>query len=445
MVERATAPRQTAPLRPLVRFGSAGLACWLALVAHGPAWAGLSTEPVAEPLVAAVARAALLSAERAELLTQLIERQQRLERQLAATLATRRGSERRLRQLAADYVSLGRTATALDETLDEQRATVHRKQQRLEALLAEIVQISRQESGDARRLAQLRAVAGSLARPFATARAALDDSRSARGALDARLAAIAQVSVEARQALVDAEARAARLALAVDTNRRAVTEAAGRQAVAAVAAGLARNRLERVLASRAIATADLPSATTGSVVGTPRRTLLEPPVLTAQASLVQPPARPVAHFDLPRTAVGGVAVGGGGHAFSGGHVVPVAGAVVSRFGEGQKPPFDRGLTIEVEDRRLVRAPRDGRVVFADTYEGFGLLLIIDHGNEYHSLLSGLSRFVVHEGWLVRAGQMVGTLEPADQAAGRLYIELRRRGVPVDPLTWFAAGQDKVRS
>jgi len=211
-----------------------------------------------------------------------------------------------------------------------------------------------------------------------------------------------------------------------------------------MAAGLARNRLERVLASRAIATADVPSATTVSVVDTPRRTLLEPPAVTAQASLVQPPARPVAHFDLPTTAVGGVAVGGG-HAFGSGHVVPVAGAVVSRFGEGQKPPFDRGLTIEVEDRRLVRAPRDGRVVFADTYEGFGLLLIIDHGNEYHSLLSGLSRFVVHEGWLVRAGQMVGTLEPADQAAGRLYIELRRRGVPVDPLTWFAAGQDKVRS
>ena len=111
----------------------------------------------------------------------------------------------------------------------------------------------------------------------------------------------------------------------------------------------------------------------------------------------------------------------------------------------QKPPFDRGVTIEVDDRRLVRAPRDGRVVFARAYAGFGLLLIIDHGNEYHSLLSGLSHFVVQEGWTVRAGEMVGTLEPGTEGIGRLYLELRRHGIPIDPLAWYAAGQDKVRS
>ena len=450
MAELPEAPPRRARRRAVLRLVSAGLGCWLAVLAHGPVRAGLLAEPVVEPLAGAAARAALTLAEQRAERARLIERHRRLERRMEVTSATERGAERRLRRLAADYVSLGRTAAELDLTLTEQRATVRRKQQRLEGLLAEIVQLSRQENDDARRLAQLRAVAGSLAHPFAAARAALDTNRAARTAIDEQLAAIAAASVEARQAMVDAEARAVRLARAVDANRRRATEAADRLVAATVASRVASLRRDRVAASRALAAAQMSSPRVASAAasarpGRPVPVLLEPPALTAQASLVRPPVPAVAHYDLPQTAVGGLAFDDADRALGGGHVVPVAGAVVSRFGEGQKPPFDRGLSIEVEDRRLVRAPRDGRVVFARAYEGFGLLLIIDHGNEYHSLLSGLSRFVVHEGWSVRAGQMIGTLEPGDQVAGRLYVELRRRGVPVDPLTWFAAGQDKVRS
>jgi septal ring factor EnvC (AmiA/AmiB activator) len=369
-----------------------------------------------------------------------------LERQIETSSVTLESAERRLRRLAADYLRTELEADGLDQALREQRAAVSRKQQRLEALLTEIVQLSRRESGDPRRLAQLRAVAGSLAGPFAAARAALDDSLAARAVLDERRAEIEWASIEVRQTMLDAEARAEQLADAVDANRRAATEATRRLESATAVVKTASLRLERVVAGRALATAEMPSASVAATsVGRSTRILSAPRALTAQARLVEPPTRPVAHYDLPKTAIPGIALGGSGRELGGGHVVPVAGAVVSRFGEGQKPPFDQGLTIEVEDRRLVRAPRDGRIVFADSYEGFGRLLIIDHGNEYHSLLSGLSRFVVHEGWRVRAGQMIGTLEPGEQTAGRLYIELRRRGIPVDPLTWFAAGQDKVRS
>ncbi len=204
---------------------------------------------------------------------------------------------------------------------------------------------------------------------------------------------------------------------------------------------LAESRSAKVGASRHMAAARVavpPAERSARLLEAraPRRLTLEPRDLTARAVVAE---RPIAR--LPITACRcGTARPRPGQPGD-----PVAGAVVGRFGEGQKPPFDRGLTIEVEDRRLVRAPRDGRVVFARGYDGFGLLLIIDHGDEYHSLLSGLSRFVVHEGWAVRAGQMVGTIEPGKDAVGRLYVELRRSGIPVDPLTWFAAGQDKVRS
>ena len=423
-----------------------GLACLFGLASHGVAGAGLLAEPVLEPGATASALAAMQVSEWALERERLVERQARLERQYTATLATRLGTERRLRRLASDFVAVTDAMVELDAELDHRLIDVTQKQRRLEALLAEIVQLSRDETGDPRRLAQLRAVAASLARPFAAAKTALAETRAARSALDDRVTGIEQVSVDARQALLDAEARAERLARAIDANRQLATDAWSRQHAATSAWLLAARRLDRVVASRDLATARLaaPAVASGTLASS-SLAMLEPKALTARAIVAPRPVRGAVHYDLPEMAAILPSVPVASGTAGAGQVVPVAGAVVSRFGEGQKPPFDRGLTIEVEDRRLVRAPRDGRVVFAQAYEGFGLLLIIDHGNEYHSLLSGLSRFVVHEGWTVRAGQMVGTLEPGAETTGRLYVELRRRGVPVDPLTWFAAGQDKVRS
>ncbi len=422
-----------------------GLACVFGLASHDVARAGLIAEPVQSRTIAP-ALAAMHEAEWALKRERLVERQARLKRQYTVTLATRQGNERRVRRLAGDFAAVTEARLKLDAEVDNRLVDVTRKQHRLEALLAEIVQLSRDETGDPRRLAQLRAVAASLARPFAAAKSALAETRAARAVLDDRVTSLQQVSVDARQALVDAEARAERLARAIDANRLLATEVSSRQHAATVAAASAARRLDRVVASRDLATAMVaaPAVAAGTFVSS-SLVMLEPKMLTARAAIESRSVRGALHYDLPEMTSILPAVPVAGGAASAGQVVPVAGAVVSRFGEGQKPPFDRGLTIEVEDRRLVRAPRDGRVVFARAYDGFGLLLIIDHGDEYHSLLSGLSRFVVHEGWTVRAGQMVGTLEPEAETAGRLYVELRRRGVPVDPLTWFAAGQDKVRS
>ena len=445
MAEPWPRQRQRRPLRPALVAVVCGLGV-IGLTSHGAARAGLLGEPAVEPAAIAAALAAMQSAERTQALEHLVERQARLDRQLTTTLATRQGGELRLRRLAVDFAAMTRSEAELEAGAERQLADVTQKQQRLEALLAEIVQLSRDEAGDPRRLAQLRAVAGSLAQPFAATKAALAETRAARAALVARLDEMAAASIAARQALVDAEARAARLSLAIAANRLQATEAASRGLAASRAAAGAARRLDEISASRAMAAAVAgPAVTARSLAASPAAILLEPRALTARAAVVQEPVRRAAHYDLPEMATVSPLPGGRSGEAGSGRVVPVTGAVVSRFGEGQKPPFDRGLTIEVEDRRLVRAPRDGRVVFARAYEGFGLLLIIDHGNEYHSLLSGLSRFVVHEGWTVRAGQMVGTLEPGSQTAGRLYVELRRRGIPVDPLTWFAAGQDKVRS
>ena len=437
--------------RALLAVFGFGLAWLCGLAGPDQARAGIVEAPAPDFVVSAAAHAEMVLAERRLAQARLVERQARLDREIEVATASRRGVERTLRRLAADYITAGQGVAELEAAIAGQSERVTRKQQRLEALLAEIVQLSRDEHGEPRRLGQLRAVAASLAGPFAAAKGRLGESRRARASLEQRLADIEQASFSARHALAAAEARGERLARLLDANRAQTTEASGRERAAAAASLVASLRLDRVAASRTVTMLEPPPAvarpaTAATPSAAPSAMTLAVPVLTARAVVSERPHRRAVHFDLPKTAaLAGAVLGSTGGGAGSGQVVPIAGAVISRFGEGQKPPFDRGLTIEVEDRRLVRAPRDGRVVFARAYEGFGLLLIIDHGSEYHSLLSGLSRFVVHEGWSVRAGQMVGTLEPGTEAAGRLYVELRRRGIPVDPLTWFAAGQDKVRS
>jgi septal ring factor EnvC (AmiA/AmiB activator) len=103
-----------------------------------------------------------------------------------------------------------------------------------------------------------------------------------------------------------------------------------------------------------------------------------------------------------------------------------------------------GVTIAAVPGQRVAAPQDGRIVFADAFKGYGLLLIIEHDREYHTLLWGFSRLRVALGDEVRGGAIVGVMDVIDGVPPRLGVELRRRGRPVDPLPWLAASSSKVR-
>jgi septal ring factor EnvC (AmiA/AmiB activator) len=116
-------------------------------------------------------------------------------------------------------------------------------------------------------------------------------------------------------------------------------------------------------------------------------------------------------------------------------------AVAERLqGHGQAT----GLTIGAVPGQRVAAPRDGRIVFADAFKDYGLLLIIEHDREYHTLLWGFSRLRVAAGDEVRSDEIVGVMDLIDGVPPRLGVELRRRGRPVDPLPWLAASSSKVR-
>jgi septal ring factor EnvC (AmiA/AmiB activator) len=119
--------------------------------------------------------------------------------------------------------------------------------------------------------------------------------------------------------------------------------------------------------------------------------------------------------------------------------MPVTGNVVERFGApGAAGGTAKGVRIETEEGAQVVVPFDGTVAFAGPFRGYGRLLIIDHGEGYHSLLAGLGRIDVGVGQRLLAGEPVGVAAPAEKGPPRLYIELRRDGRPIDPLPWLAA-------
>ena len=115
-----------------------------------------------------------------------------------------------------------------------------------------------------------------------------------------------------------------------------------------------------------------------------------------------------------------------------------------------------GLTLEKNHRsgdrpeieiaalpgQRVAAPNDGRIAFAGNFRSYGLLLIIEHGNAYHTLLWGFSSLDVGLGDIVDAGQIVGTLR--DGPSPKLHVELRRNGQPVSPEVWLAASNSGVK-
>ena len=97
--------------------------------------------------------------------------------------------------------------------------------------------------------------------------------------------------------------------------------------------------------------------------------------------------------------------------------------------------------INARDAATVVAPYDGTVIYAGRFEGFGLILIIEHGEGYHTLLAGLGRIDLQVGQRVLAGEPVGTMRSQQAGGGtgspELYVELRHNGDPIDPLPWFA--------
>lgn len=96
-----------------------------------------------------------------------------------------------------------------------------------------------------------------------------------------------------------------------------------------------------------------------------------------------------------------------------------------------------GVVIAAPAGAPVRAVAHGRVAFADWLKGYGLLLIIDHGDGYMTLYGHNEALLKAEGAWVQPGDTVGRVgRSGGEAQAGLYFGLRERGRSIDPRPWL---------
>jgi septal ring factor EnvC (AmiA/AmiB activator) len=116
---------------------------------------------------------------------------------------------------------------------------------------------------------------------------------------------------------------------------------------------------------------------------------------------------------------------------------PASGRIVSRFGSPRLGSLVwDGVMISAPEGREVRAVHHGRVAFADWLRGFGLLLILDHGDGYMTLYGHNQSLFKEAGDWVDVSEpvaLVGSSGGRDQSG--VYFGIRYQGRPVDPAKW----------
>jgi septal ring factor EnvC (AmiA/AmiB activator) len=122
---------------------------------------------------------------------------------------------------------------------------------------------------------------------------------------------------------------------------------------------------------------------------------------------------------------------------------PVRGTVEVGFGKVVNPRFNtvtvqKGLDIRAPAGSPVQAVAEGTVAYAGTLRGYGNLLILDHGDGYHTLMAHLASMAPTVGAHVAAGEVVGEVGDTGSLKGAyLYFEVRKAGQAVDPAPWLA--------
>ena len=129
--------------------------------------------------------------------------------------------------------------------------------------------------------------------------------------------------------------------------------------------------------------------------------------------------------------------------------LPVAGDILRHFGEpdGTGHPA-KDMVVATNAGAVVTAPTDGLVVFAGQFRSFGQMIILNAGDGFHMVLSGMDRTTARQGQFVFAGEPLAAMGAKRVASATalaletdrptLYIELRKDGKPVDSRPWWTS-------
>src|SRR5262245_22007551 len=121
---------------------------------------------------------------------------------------------------------------------------------------------------------------------------------------------------------------------------------------------------------------------------------------------------------------------------SSGLIWPASGPVTSPFGMRWGRMHD-GIDIGAPMGAPISAAAAGTVIYAGWMEGYGNLVVIDHGNGLSTAYAHQSRMAVSLGQVVSQGQLLGYVASTGHSTGpHLHFEVRINGAPVDPLGYL---------
>ncbi len=121
---------------------------------------------------------------------------------------------------------------------------------------------------------------------------------------------------------------------------------------------------------------------------------------------------------------------------------PVRGVLALPYGSYRDPKFKtpvfrNGIHIKSREGEAVKAVFAGKVVFADWFRGYGKVVIINHGEGYHTVYANLSEIFLSKGDIIRQGALIGRVGDSGMLnAPGLYFEIRYKGKPLNPLQWL---------
>lgn len=118
--------------------------------------------------------------------------------------------------------------------------------------------------------------------------------------------------------------------------------------------------------------------------------------------------------------------------------LPVSGIVRVRYGEEDEiGATSQGVRIESRSGAVVVAPLGGVVRYAGPFKSYGNIILLEHKNNYHSLIAGLSKIDTVVGQSVGSGEPIGSLGSQTGVRPSVYYELRLNGQPIDPARKFS--------
>ena len=114
--------------------------------------------------------------------------------------------------------------------------------------------------------------------------------------------------------------------------------------------------------------------------------------------------------------------------------LPARGQIIQHFGDTSvSGAHAKGMVIKTRPNAQITVPFDGMVLFAGPFQNYGRLLIVDHGDEYLTVMAGMGTINASVGQELLAGEPIGSM---NDSYTDLYLELRHKGVPENPEPWF---------